>query len=195
LADQGHQIIITTHSPVFAGSSPVEDLALIVRERGKSKAIQLQELNLYDVACELGVEPSDQIMGYNACVFVEGSDDVFFWKSIATKFKADGVFNVDFEDKRIGLIPVGGDKLKCWMNIVALQKLTRRFALVVDSDKKSPNEAVKQRKLNWKTKCENAGGVFICTRKREVENYLHRNAIRRSSRQLRSRAPQVIIFC
>jgi hypothetical protein len=72
------------------------------------------------------------------------------------------------------------------MNIVALQKLTRRFALVVDSDKKSPNEAVKQRKLNWKTKCENAGGVFICTRKREVENYLHRNAIRRSSRQLRS---------
>jgi hypothetical protein len=71
LADQGHQIIITTHSPVFAGSSPVEDLAQIVRERGKSKAIQLPELNLYDVACELGVEPSDQIMGYNACVLDE----------------------------------------------------------------------------------------------------------------------------
>ena len=41
------------------------------------------------------------------------------------------------------------------------------------------------RKLNWKTKCEEDGGVFFILRKREIENYLHPNAI-----DLSGRAPQ-----
>lgn len=33
-------------------------------------------------------------------------------------------------------------------------------------------------------KCEDQGGIFFITRKREIENYLHPNAIERSGRTL-----------
>jgi len=184
LTDQGYQIIVTTHSPVFAGSSPLEDLTLIVREAGVAKAIQSPQLDLGDVAKELGVEPSDQVIGYKACVFVEGPDDVLFWKELASKLKVGGFISTDFEVKRIGLIPVGGSNLKCWMNMNAIKKLNQRFAIVVDSDRKSQSAIIPQRKLNWKLKCESENGIFICTRKREIENYLHPNAIQRSGRCL-----------
>lgn len=62
LAEQGRQIIITTHSPVFAGVSPIDDLVLIVREQAVAKAFQTPNLDLDKVAKELGVEPSDQIV-------------------------------------------------------------------------------------------------------------------------------------
>jgi len=184
LTDMGYQIILTTHSPVFAGSSPLEDLVLIVREKGMAKSIQYPELDLEKIAEELGVEPSDQITGYKACVFVEGPNDIMFWKTIASKLKESGYLEVDFEDKGIGLIPTGGSDLKYWINIRAMSRLNRRFAVVVDSDRKSQSDNIPQSKLNQKRECEQQGGIFFILRKREIENYLHPNAIRRSGREI-----------
>lgn len=185
LGDQGYQIIITTHSPVFAGASLIEDLTLIVREQGVAKAIQSPNLNFDEIAEELGVEPADQILGYKACVFVEGPDDILFLEKVASKLKNGGYITSDFADKGIGLIPVGGSNLKCWINMSAMKKLNRRFAVVVDSDRKSPNDCIPQTKINWKCQCEREGGVFIILRKRSIENYLHSDAIQRSGRSLK----------
>ncbi len=108
LVSQGSQVIITTHSPVFAGTSPIEDLVLVVRENAVAKSFQGQAFDLEMVAKELGVEPSDQIIGYKACVFVEGPDDVLFWTTVASKLKSEGVITSDFGEKCVGLIPVAG---------------------------------------------------------------------------------------
>jgi predicted ATP-dependent endonuclease of OLD family len=148
LANQGCQVIVTTHSAVLAGDSPLDDLTLIVRERGTARAIQCPELDLYDVGEELGVEPSDQIIGYDACVFVEGGADVFFYRTVASKLKGAQHIPADFADRNIGLIPVGGDNLKCWMDVVALRKLTRRFAIVIDSERKSVTDPLPGQKCN-----------------------------------------------
>lgn len=184
LADRGYQIIITSHSPVFAGASPLEDLILIVREGGMAKSIQHPELDTSEIAEELGVEPADQITGYKACVFVEGQDDIMFWKTVASKLKDGGYISVNFEAKGIGFIPVGGSNLKCWIDIRAMKRLSRRFGVVVDSDRKSQIDSIPQGKLSWKGQCKQEGGVFFILRKREIENYLHRNAIERSGRNL-----------
>jgi len=157
---------------------------LIVRERGMATSIQYPELDLRKIAEELGVEPSDQITGFKACVFVEGSNDVMFWKTVASKLKESGYLKVDFEDKGIGIIPIGGSNLKCWINIRAMSRLSRRFAVVVDSDRKSPSDGIPQRKLNQKRECEQQGGKFFILRKREIENYLHPEAIGRSGREI-----------
>jgi len=186
LVDQGYQMILTTHSPVFAGSSPIEDLALIVRKGGVAKAIQSPELSHSEIAEELGVEPADQILCFKACVFVEGPDDIIFWNNVASKLKGSGHLSCNFEDKGIGLVPVGGSNLKCWINMSAMKKLNRRFVVVVDSDRKSQNDNIPQRKLNWKCQCERDGGIFIILRKRDAENYLHPDAILRSSRPIQS---------
>ena len=182
LVDVGYQIIITSHSPVFAGASPLEDLTLVVREGSVAKSIQYPELNTSEIAEELGVEPADQITGYNACVFVEGQDDIMFWKIVASKLKEEGYIGANFEDIKIGFIPVGGSNLKCWIDIRAMKRLNRRFGVVVDSDRKSQTDNIPQKKLNWKNQCERDDGTFFILRKREIENYLHPKAINRSGR-------------
>lgn len=182
LADEGYQIIVTSHAPVFVGGSPIGDLALVVRDGGVARAIQTPVLDLSDVARELGVEPADQITGYSACVFVEGWDDVEFWKTIGGTLKKGGHVRTDFDEKRIGFVFCGGDNLKHWIDMRAMGRLNRRFAVVVDSDRESPNHCVPGRKLNWKQKCEAQGGKFFILRKREMENYLHTAAIARSGR-------------
>jgi len=181
-----HACIVTSHSPVFAGASPIEDLALIVRERGVAKAIQTPVLDLSDVAEQLGVEPSDQITGYYACIFVEGVSDIEFLKTVATKLKEADHLESGFDDKRIGFVICGGANLKHWINLRAMNKLNRHFGIVVDSDKKSQTDNIPGRKLNWKHKCEDQGGLFFIFKKREIENYLHPNAIVRSGRPLES---------
>jgi putative ATP-dependent endonuclease of OLD family len=180
LADDGCQIVVTSHSPVFAGGSPIEDLALVVRTAGVARAIQSPHLDLSDVAEQLGVEPADQITGYDACVFVEGPDDIEFWKTVASKLKEAGYLEADFNDERIGFVLYGGDNLKHWINLRAMHRLSRRFAVVVDSDRKSPQHNIPARKLNWKQRCEEEGGAFFILRKREIENYVHPDAIKRS---------------
>ena len=180
LADQGYQVVVTSHSPVFAGASPIEDLALIVREDGVAKAVQTPDLNLSDVAQELGVEPSDQITGFNACVFVEGKQDIEFWETVVSKFKNAGRLDATFGEKQIGLVLCGGDSIKHWVNRRTMRRLNRRFGVVVDSDLKSPQDNVPGKKLNWKRDCEDQGGLFRILRKRAMENYLHRDAIARS---------------
>jgi len=182
LAKEGYQVICSSHSPVFAGTSPVEDLALVVREAGVAKAVQVPDLDLSDVAEQLGVESSDQITGYHACVFVEGPGDIEFWKAVACKLKEGGHTDADFEDRKIGFVICGGDTLKHWINLRAMIRLNRRFGVVIDSDRESPHHNIPGRKLNWKTKCEEDGGVFFILRKREIENYLHPNAIDLSGR-------------
>lgn len=182
LADEGCQVVVTSHSPVFAGASPIDDLALIVRERGVAKAIQTPDLDLSDVAEQLGVEPSDQITGYNACIFVEGSSDIEFLKTVALKLKEAGHLDHDFDDKRIGFVICGGENLKHWINLRAMNRLNRHFGVVVDSDRKRQQDKIPDRKLNYKEECETQGGLFFILKKREIENYLHLDAIVRSTR-------------
>jgi predicted ATP-dependent endonuclease of OLD family len=183
LAEKGYQVIVTSHSPVFAGASPIEDLALVVRDAGVASGIQTPELDLSDVAEHLGVEPSDQITGYNACVFVEGPSDIEFLTTVAQKFKELGSTDTDLDDLQIGLVFCGGETLKHWIDLRAMGRLNRHFGVVVDSDRKSAQDNIPGKKLNWKKKCEEQGGIFFILRKREIENYLHPEAIARSGRE------------
>ena len=185
LADGGYQVIITSHSPVFAGKSPIEDLALVVRRSGVARAIQTPDLELSEVAAELGIEPADQITSYNACIFVEGPSDILFYKQIARKLKEAGLMNADFDDKNIGFVLTGGQCLKHWIDLKTMHKLNRHFGVVVDSDRKGPEYIIPGCKLIWKKNSETEGGTFFILRKREVENYLHKDAIARSRRQVK----------
>lgn len=180
LSRKGGQIIVTSHSPVFAGASHVDNLILLVRESGVTQAIQGSELNYSLVAEELGVEPSDQIVCYSACIFVEGLKDIYYIRRTCEILKDAGVLQHNFDDKNIGFIPIGGcDNLKCWVDLKAINKISRRFGILIDSDRENSTQSIDQRKLDWKSKCEEQHGVFFITKKRELENYLHSNVINR----------------
>lgn len=170
------QIILTTHSPIIAGMSSIDDLSLIVREDGMSKVIQ-EGLKLEAVASELGIEPSDQITGFNACVFVEGPDDVEFFSVVAEKLKSEGITTKNFTDAKIGFIMCGGQTVKQWIDLNAMKRINRRYCLIVDSDLKAADHSIAQKKIAWKTTVEADGGKAFILKKREIENYLHKQAL------------------
>ncbi len=80
----------------------------------------------------------------------------------------------------------GGDNVKFWINMGTMKKLSQKFAVVKDSDKKKADEGIRQTLLNYKAKCEAIGGIFIVSKKREIENYLHHRAIASSGRLLKT---------
>lgn len=100
------------------------------------------------------------------------------------RLKEAGHIDADFDDRRIGFVLCGGENLKHWIDLRAMRRLNRHFGLVVDSDRESQQHNVPGRKLNWKRKCEAQGAAFFILRKREIENYLHPDAITRSGRTL-----------
>ena len=106
--------------------------------------------------------------------------NIVYWKIIAQKFKEEGLTAVNFEDLRIGFVICGGENLKHWIDLRAMSRLNRHFGAIVDSDRESPLHVIPGRKLNWKQMCEEQGGTFYILRKREIENYLHRDAIARA---------------
>jgi putative ATP-dependent endonuclease of OLD family len=183
LAAEGYQVILTSHSPVFAGASPLADLVLIERTGGDARAIQSPDPE--EIAEQLGIEPADHILGASACVFVEGKDDVLFWTTVARKLREGGQIAADFEERRVALMPAGGSNLKHIITLRAVSRLNRRFAVVVDSDRTQPNAPLRQHVEQWRQECEAQGGHFYVLRKREIENYLHRDAILRSGRRPR----------
>jgi len=182
LANSGFQILITSHSPVFAGFSPVEGLVLLKRAGGIAKAIQTPILNLEEIADELGVEPSDQICGFKACVFVEGRKDILFWETAFKKLNQSGNVSSTPSEKGIGFIPYGGSNLKHLIDRKALRDIKRKYLVITDSDRKNPRDVIPQRKVNWKQVCEADGGKFFILRKREIENYLHIEALKRAGK-------------
>jgi predicted ATP-dependent endonuclease of OLD family len=185
LSDAGSQIIITSHSPIFAGLSPIDDISLIKRQNGVASAQQVSDFPtsegfVNNIAEDLGVEPSDQITGYNACIFVEGPTDIDFLRWIASKLKDEGVIQSNFEDKNIGFIILGGDNIKHWIDRRAMRRLNKRFGVMVDGDRKNSTQHIPQKKLNWKQKCEEEGGIFFILRKRDIENYIHHDTLIRA---------------
>lgn len=179
LAESGFQIIVTSHSPVFAGSAPIEELVLVTRDGEEANVQHGQNLDLEEVGKKLGVAPSDNLFGFDALCFVEGLSDVKFFQTVASKLKEDGSIEKAFSDVNIGFVITGGGNLKHWMDLDIISNLRRKFCVIVDSDKRSQTDSIPQRKLNWKDKCEDADGNFIILRKREIENYIHPEALAR----------------
>jgi hypothetical protein len=145
--------------------------------------------NLQDAAFEAALMQAEADWledSYHAVVFVEGPDDITFWKTVGARLKHAGHLKVDFDDVQVGLLPFGGDLLCHWIDSGAIQRLTPHFGVVVDSDRESPHHNVPGKKLNWKQTCEKAEGLFFILRKREIENYLHPDAIKRTGRELRA---------
>jgi hypothetical protein len=169
-----NQVLITTHSPVFAGAIEPESLIWTKKTQGIISKLQGQDLDLEALALDLGIEPSDQIYGYRACIFVEGHDDIDFLNQVAAKLKESGHLAETFVDKQIGLIPVGGcGNLKLWINRRAMRSLSRKYGLFADSDIRCDGGCLSDERLRWKRECEADGAVVHFTRKREIENYLH----------------------
>ena len=119
LADNS-QFFITTHSPVFAGSTRDSNIIVVKKINEQSNYYNYENENkiLDLVIKELGIKPNYNLLNdnYRKAVFVEGSGDVKFWEIAFEKI------NGNLPDDLL-FVPCGGDQVDFFVNANLCQKI------------------------------------------------------------------------
>lgn len=176
LADDS-QFFLTTHSPVFAGSTKDSNIVVVKKENELSTYYNYENEDeiLNVVIQELGIKPNYNLLNdnYRKAIFVEGSGDVKFWKIAFEKINGELPNDILF-------VPCGGDQVDFFVNAHLCRKINRRFIVVLDSDRGAVDyDAKLANKAQLIAKVEELGGEVMILRKREIENYYSRDAIQR----------------
>ncbi|RJR53726.1 MAG: hypothetical protein C4576_01290 [Desulfobacteraceae bacterium] len=170
------QVIVTTHTPMLTRTLPATSIRFIHTEPDGRRLVQTggsEETNQL-IANSLGVLPDHTVKLF---VCVEGKTDIPFLKNIA-RILIDGGHDVpDLEqmelDGEIIFAPLGGSQLAIWCNRLA--NLNRPEFHLYDRDTAPPQPPRYQCHIdavNRRVSCK-----ACCTSKREIENYIHYEAI------------------
>lgn len=171
--DENTQVLVTSHTPGLAGLLPSDSLRYVCKQADGTASVSLCSADdLAAIANELGVLPDRRVQ---VLVFVEGTNDIEFLERIGAMLKPDNADVVDFtSDNRVALVPLGGGSLKQWVAKHYLKNLDLPEVHIYDRDDDTPPK--------YQPECDavNARGDrswAVITGKRELENYLHVEAI------------------
>lgn len=175
------QVILTTHVPAFASLLPSDSLRLILNtEQGKSiLSSNADESVLEKIAETLGVFASPINRGVKVAVFVEGPNDLSILKILSSIIARKNPQIVDLSNSDdVVIIPCGGDTLRGWVENQYLKQLNVPEIHIYDRDIVEEGNEPKYEKWCKKVRERNDGSVAYLTTKREIENYIHPDAIK-----------------
>jgi predicted ATP-dependent endonuclease of OLD family len=167
------QVLLTTHVPNLAGLIPVNNLRFVKNSTtGKEVTNQCNDTTLEEISNQLGVLPDKRIQ---LLLCVEGPTDVDFFINISKILNANDptIPNLEIE-KRVAILPLGGSTLKQWVDNYYSRNLQLPEVHIYDRDIATPptyQPAVDT--VNARTD----GSWATLTNKREIENYIHPDAI------------------
>ena len=134
LSSLGHSVVFTTHSPVFASATAIQDLILVRRSGVASEALCYPNVDISQVAAELGVEASDRLVGKDNVVLVEGKSDAGFYRTTLSALHQTGA--VDLDPSQVLFLQCGGiDNLLFMVTTRCLDEAALRWAVIADSDR------------------------------------------------------------
>ncbi|QSE99198.1 ATP-binding protein [Fulvivirga lutea] len=173
------QVIFTTHNSNLAGEIPKSSLRYIFKEDGNTQIESgtnedgTDNVEIIDRIIEtLGALP-DPKNKVKVLIFVEGENDVnglINYSKMLNNHDAN-ILNLD-NNESVAFIPVGGSQLKFYVEKKYLDGLTQAQFHLYDSDK--PEYVQKVQELNAEN---NPRKIGFNTTKRELESYLHIDAI------------------
>ena len=172
--DDNTQVLLTSHTPGLAGLLPSDSLRCVRKQEDGTAVVShcKDDDDLNAIANDLGVLPDRRVQ---VLVFVEGPNDIEFFERIATLLKPTMADVVDFiNDKRVALVPLGGSSLKQWVEKHYLRNLGLPQVHIYDRDDATPPKY--QKELD-EVNARNDKSWAVMTTKRELENYLHVDAI------------------
>jgi energy-coupling factor transporter ATP-binding protein EcfA2 len=171
--DENTQVLITSHTPGLAGLVPSDSLRYVRKQDdGTATVSNCDDDSLTIIANELGVLPDQRVQ---VLVFVEGTNDIEFLEHISAMLTPEMDDVIDFtSDNRVALVPLGGGSLKQWVAKRYLRNLNLPEVHVYDRDDATPPK--------YQAECDKVnargnGSWAVLTTKREIENYLHPDAI------------------
>lgn len=168
------QIIITTHLAETAKMAPESGVRLIKCNKRNRPEIIGNDAALTEAAKEVGLIPN--FANTKVIVYVEGPNDINYFENITHKLHEEIPDKyIDFStcDKLL-MVPLGGGSLEHWVNRKYLANLGLPSLYLFDKDENGGHQRDAE-KLMGKDGCFWAG----ITDKREMENYISPNAIKR----------------
>jgi len=169
------QVIISTHTPMLARGLPDKSLRYIKMCDDNTREILKggpETNNIFTIA--LGVLPDNSVKLF---IGVEGQNDISFLQNISKVLcqECQDVIDLEKLERRGEIIffPLGGSNLALWS--CRLEKLNRPEFHLCDRDNPPPKEPKYKEhvdEVNLREKCKAKH-----TSKKEIENYLHKDAI------------------
>ncbi len=169
------QVIISTHTPMLARALPDSSLRYIHIRDDKTREIMRGGQSTNKMFAEsLGILPDNAVKLFIA---VEGPNDIAFLGGISTALRSGGIDVPDLETLELNgeiiFFPMIGSNLALWAS--RLGPLNRCEFHLCDRDFPPPGEPKYQAHIdtvNARARCRARS-----TLKKEMENYLHRDAI------------------
>jgi len=169
------QVIISTHTPMLARSLPDRCLRYIHINQDKYRKIFMGGTNTNEIFVKsLGVLPDNNVKLF---IGVEGPNDIAFLQTMASVLRNDGFDVLNLErlelDGEVIFFPLGGTSLLLWSSRLA--NLNRPEFHLCDRDVAPPQAPKYQAYIEEVTARDRCKARS--TAKKEMENYLHTDAI------------------
>lgn len=186
------QVIVSTHTPMLARSLPDTSLRYVaVREDGSREILVGGRDTNQLFARALGVLPDNSVKLF---IGVEGKNDIVFLQTISRSLLNGGVDVPDLEkleiDGELIFFPLGGSTLALWTS--RLENLNRPEFHLYDRDTSPPTQPkyqVQVDEVNQRNGCRARS-----TKKKEMENYLHWQAIKEAYEEFKIDLPIIQNF-
>ncbi len=169
---ENRQILITTHVPGLAGMLPTDAIRYVRKKEDETSEVVPAGDDIFELAAsELGVIPDNRI---EVLGFVEGPNDISCITHLSSLLhQHDGDIPDLTSDARVTLVPVGGSSLHQWVTKRYLKGFGRPEIHIYDRGTEDPPRYQgKVEEINAQDGC-----YAVLTGKRELENYLHPDAI------------------
>ncbi len=135
-----NQVIISTHSPVFAGSTDINSVILCKKENQSVYEFAGAENKIdfvQSIIDELGIKPYYNLRdGFEKILFVESYHDIDFYDLVSEKIIGGKISN----NSKILCLPFGGSNIDSFLNISYFDNSQRELFLIIDSDKHQNQE-------------------------------------------------------
>ena len=171
----GCQVMLTTHVPALASLLPINSIRYVCSHdlNGRDVCIADDDV-IKTVVADLGIIPDKRT---KVLVCVEGPHDLQFLRRINSLLRAEDDSVIDmFVDPRVALVVLGGSTLKEWVNQHYLKNVGLPEVHIYDRDELK-NGKYKYQDDKDAVNARGDGSIGFLTAKREMENYLHIDAI------------------
>ena len=171
----GCQVMLTTHVPALASFLPVDSIRYVRPNDQNSREVCIATDDVVSqVVADLGIIPDKRA---RVLVCVEGPHDLQFLKRINKVFRDEDSAIIDlFADPHVALVVLGGSTLQEWVNEHYLKNLGLPEVHIYDRDEMK-NGKYKYQDAKDAVNARGDDSVGYLTTKREMENYLHIDAI------------------
>ena len=174
----GCQVMLTTHVPALASLLPVESVRYIRFNEKKGREICTADESVIKlVVDDLGIIPDRRA---KMLLCLEGKYDVEFLQQMNRLLIDEDNCKINIsEDTRVAFVLLGGSTLMDWVNKHYLKNVGLSEFHIYDRDEIKKGKYKYQDAVD-KVKSREDGSVGVLTLKREMENYLHIDAINKA---------------